>query len=111
MAFLCSLAVGLLLSALNVKYRDIRYAVPFLLQLLLFASPLGYSAQDIRGVARIAYAVNPVTAIAEGFRWAVLGLPRPPLVFLIVPTVGTAILVITGLLYFHRTERGFADIL
>lgn len=110
MAFLCSFAVGLWLSALNVKYRDIRYAVPFLLQLLLFASPLGYSAKEIHGVARVAFALNPVTGIAEGFRWAVLGLPQPPLVFLLVPTLGTAALLITGLLYFRNTERTFADI-
>jgi lipopolysaccharide transport system permease protein len=110
MAFVTSFAVGLWLSALNVKYRDIRYAVPFLLQVLLFASPLGYSAENIHGVARIAYAVNPVTAIAEGFRWTILGLPRPPAVFLIVPTLGTAVLLITGLVYFRRTERSFADI-
>jgi lipopolysaccharide transport system permease protein len=110
MAFSCSVAVGLWLSALNVKYRDIRYAVPFLLQLLLFASPLGYSADQIHGWARIAYALNPVTAIAEGFRWTVLGLPLPPIVFLIAPTLGTAALLVTGLLYFRKTERTFADI-
>jgi lipopolysaccharide transport system permease protein len=110
MAFLSSLAVGLWLAALNVKYRDIRYAVPFLLQLLLFASPLGYSAEEIRGAARIAYAINPVTGIAEGFRWTVLGLPQPALAFLIVPTLGTAVLLVSGLVYFRRTERTFADI-
>jgi len=110
MAFLSSFAVGLWLSALNVKYRDIRYAVPFVLQLLLFASPLGYSATDVHGLARVAFAVNPVTGIAEGFRWVVLGLPRPPAVLLIVPTVGAAALLLAGLLYFRNTERTFADI-
>ena len=110
MAFLCSFAVGLWLSALNVKYRDIRYAVPFVLQLLLFASPLGYSAAEIHGLKRIAYVINPVTGIAEGFRWVVLGLPQPPLVMLIVPTFGAAALLLTGLLYFRHTERTFADI-
>lgn len=110
MAFLCGFAIVLWLSALNVRYRDIRYAVPFLLQLLLFASPLGYSAEDVSGLARWAFAVNPVTGIAEGFRWAALGLPRPPLEYLIVPTIGTVVLLVTGLLYFRGTERTFADI-
>ena len=110
MAFVCSFAVGLWLSALNVKYRDIRYAVPFLLQVLVFASPLGYSAKEIHGLARLAFALNPVTGIAEGFRWALLGVPQPPLVYLLVPTLGTAALLITGLLYFRKTERTFADI-
>jgi lipopolysaccharide transport system permease protein len=110
MAFLCGFAIVLWLSALNVRYRDIRYAVPFILQLLLFASPLGYSASEVSGLARWAFAVNPVTGIAEGFRWAALGLPRPPLVYLIVPTIGTAVLFVTGLLYFRSTEHTFADI-
>jgi lipopolysaccharide transport system permease protein len=110
MAFVCGFAIVLWLSALNVKYRDIRYAVPFLLQLLLFASPLGYSARDVTGLARWAFAVNPVTGIAEGFRWAALGLPPPPVVYLVVPTVGAVLLLVTGLLYFRNTERTFADI-
>ena len=110
MAFLCPFAIALWLSALNVKYRDIRYVVPFLLQLLLFASPLGYSVADVHGWAKVAFAINPVTGIAEGFRWVVLGLPQPPLVFLISPTLGTAALLVTGLLYFRQSERKFADI-
>lgn len=110
MAFLCGFAIVLWLSALNVRYRDIRYAVPFLLQLLLFASPLGYSAGDVSGPTRWFFAINPVTGIAEGFRWAALGLSPPPLVYLIVPTIGTAVLFVTGLLYFRNTEHTFADI-
>ena len=110
MAFLSAFAFGLWFSALNVRYRDVRYVVPFLLQFLLFASPLAYSATEIQGPARILYAVNPVTGIAEGFRWAVLGLPPPPLVYLIVPTIGALALLVTGLLYFHKTERSFADV-
>jgi lipopolysaccharide transport system permease protein len=110
MAFLCGFSIVLWLSALNVRYRDIRYAVPFLLQFLLFASPLGYSAAKVEGAGRWAFALNPVTGIAEGFRWAALGVPRPPLLYLIVPTIGTAVLLVSGLLYFHKTERTFADI-
>jgi lipopolysaccharide transport system permease protein len=110
-AYLSSFAVALWLSALNVKYRDIRYVVPFILQVLLFASPLAYSATDIHGPARILYAINPVTGIAEGFRWVVLGLPPPPAVYLIGPTLGTTALLVTGLLYFRKAERTFADLL
>jgi lipopolysaccharide transport system permease protein len=111
MAFLSSFAVGVWLSALNVRYRDVRYAVPFLLQLLVFASPLGYSATDIQGWARLAFALNPVTGIAEGFRWSLLGTPRPPTLFLVVPTVGAAVFLITSLFYFRQTERTFADLI
>jgi lipopolysaccharide transport system permease protein len=111
MAFISAFAMGVWLSALNVKYRDIRYAVPFLLQLLVFASPLGYPVTEIQGFARILYAINPVTGIAEGFRWVVLGLDPPPLVFLIVPTIGAFVLLITGVLYFRRSERTFADLI
>jgi lipopolysaccharide transport system permease protein len=110
MAFLCGFSIVLWLAALNVRYRDIRYAVPFLLQLLLFASPLGYSARNVGGLGRWAFALNPVTGIAEGFRWAALGVPRPPLIYLIVPTVGTAVFLVSGLIYFRKTERTFADI-
>ena len=111
MAFLSAFAVGLWLSALNVRYRDIRYAVPFLLQFLLFASPLGYPVTEIHGPARILYAINPVTGIAEGFRWVVLGLAPPPLVYLIGPTLGTFVLLVTGILYFRKSERSFADLI
>ena len=110
MAFLSAFAVGMWLSALNVRYRDVRYVVPFLLQVLLFASPLGYPVTDIHGLARILYALNPVTGFAEGFRWTVLGLPQPPLMFLIVPTLVTFGLLLTGLVYFRKTERSFADV-
>ena len=110
MAFVSAFAVGMWLSALNVRYRDVRYVVPFLLQLLLFASPLGYPVTDIHGFARILYALNPVTGFAEGFRWTVLGLPQPPLMFLIVPTLVTFVLLVTGLVYFRKTERSFADV-
>lgn len=111
LAFASALAVGVWLAALNVRYRDIRYAVPFLLQFLIFASPLGYSATEIQGLARILYAINPVTGVAEGFRWSLLGVPAPPLVFLVVPTVGTIVLLLTGLFYFRNTERTFADLI
>jgi lipopolysaccharide transport system permease protein len=111
MAFLSAFAVGVWLSALNVRYRDIRYAVPFLLQMLVFASPIGYPVTEIQGFVRILYAINPVTGIAEGFRWVVLGLDPPPPVFLIVPTIGTFVLLITGVLYFRMSERTFADLI
>jgi len=111
MAFLCAFAIGVWLSALNVRYRDVRYVVPFLLQILLFLSPLGYPVTEIHGFARILYAINPVTGIAEGFRWVVLDLPPPPWVYLIVPTLGTFVLLVTGALYFRKSERSFADLI
>lgn len=111
MSFLSAFAVGVWLSALNVRYRDVRYAVPFILQLLLFASPLGYSVAEVEGWAKFFLALNPVTGIAEGFRWSLLGTPPPAALYFVVPLLGTCVVLVGGLLYFHRTERTFADLI
>jgi lipopolysaccharide transport system permease protein len=112
LALAAALAVGILLSALNVRYRDIRYVVPFLIQLGLFASPVAYSADLVPAEWRALYELNPMAGVLEGFRWALLGQGTPPPVgVLAVSTVGTVLVLVLGLAYFRRVERTFADVI
>ena len=102
-------AVGLWLSALNVKYRDVRYAIPFLVQVWLFATPIAYPASLVPEKWRTLYGLNPMTGVVEGFRWSLLGTPDTlhPSVFL--SAVVVVVLLGGGLVYFRRMERTFAD--
>ncbi len=111
LALTTALGVGLWLSALNVAYRDIGYVTPFLVQAWLYASPVVYSVSIIpEGWARVAYGLNPMAGVVQGFRWAILG-GDPPAAGLLALSVGVAILfLITGAMYFRRTERTFADV-
>jgi len=103
-------AVGLWLSALNVRYRDVRYTVPFLVQLWMFATPVAYPLSVVPESWRPLYALNPMVGVIEGFRWALLGNgPAPGLAVAISAAVVLAILV-SGLFYFRRTELTFADV-
>jgi lipopolysaccharide transport system permease protein len=109
LAAVTALGVGLWLSALNVKYRDVRYVIPFLVQLWLFASPVAYSASIVPSAWRPVYDLNPMAGVVEGFRWALLGTGHlDPLVG--VSALGSLSLLVSGLVYFRRTERTFADI-
>lgn len=110
LAMMTSLGVGLWLSAINVKYRDIRYVVPFLIQLWLFASPVVYSANLLPEQFRAVYGLNPMAGVIEGFRWALLGTAPPSSLIVLSSAMVTAILV-SGAFYFRRNERGFADVL
>jgi lipopolysaccharide transport system permease protein len=111
LALLTALGAGLLFSALNVKYRDVRYAVPFLIQILLFASPVAYPASLVHGAYRTIYGLNPLSGVIEGFRFSLLGTGRPSASMLAVSVVSSLVLFAAGLLYFARTERGFADVI
>jgi lipopolysaccharide transport system permease protein len=111
LALATALGIGLILSSLNVRYRDVRYAVPFLVQIGLFASPVGYPATAVHGIWRTMYSLNPLTGILEGFRWSVLGVGHPSLGMLAISTVSAVALVVVGVLYFARTERTFADVI
>lgn len=103
------LAVSVPLSALNVKYRDVRQALPVLLQLGLFASPVVYSSSLVKGDWRYAYALNPLATVLDGFRWSVADGPAPgPEGFVSLAVV--LVLLGAGLLYFTRVERSFADV-
>ncbi|MGB2896980.1 MAG: ABC transporter permease, partial [Anaerolineales bacterium] len=111
LALVTSLGVGLWLSALNVQYRDVGYVTPFLLQAWMFASPVVYSATLIpEGWARIAYGLNPMAGVVQGFRWAILGVGEPPSGLIIISILMALFLLISGMLYFKRMERTFADV-
>jgi lipopolysaccharide transport system permease protein len=104
-------SVSIWLSALDVQYRDVRYAVPFLVQVWLFATPVIYASADVPARWQVLLALNPMSGIIEGFRWALLGGAEPPLAALTVSVVVVAALLATGLLYFRRMERTFADVI
>jgi lipopolysaccharide transport system permease protein len=109
-AVAAALGVSIAFSALNVRYRDVRYVVPFLAQLWLFCTPIAYPSTLLPGAWRTVSAINPMTGVVEGFRWAFLGTSAPWLLIGISAVSATVLLVI-GLAYFGRVERGFADIL
>lgn len=105
-----ALAVGLWLSALNVKYRDVQHLIPFLVMAWMYASPVAYSANMIpEGKWRLLYSLNPMTGVIQGFRWALTGGP-PPGQMILVSGVVVLVLLLGGLFYFRRMERIFADV-
>jgi lipopolysaccharide transport system permease protein len=105
------LGPALWLSAINVRYRDVRQAVPFLLQVWLFVSPVAYSSTLIEGTLRYLYALNPMVGVIEGFRWAFLGTARDIGTMLLISTCSSVALLVGGAYYFRRVERSFADII
>jgi len=112
LAFLTALGPGLLITALNVKYRDFRYIIPFMVQLGFFVSPVGYLSSTVGEKWRLLYSLNPAVGVIDGFRWALLGGqntidPRSFLLSLLV----TAILLWLGIAYFRKMERTFADVI
>jgi lipopolysaccharide transport system permease protein len=116
LAFLAAIGPGLWITALNVKYRDFRYVIPFLVQFGLYVSPVGYSSDVIRqrfgDMAFLLYSLNPMVAVIDGFRWAILGGEATiywPGFLLSLLVVGLFMLV--GVRYFRKTERTFADII
>jgi len=110
LAFATSLGAGLWLSALNVQYRDVRYTVPFLTQLWLFATPVIYPSSTVHSPWRIILGLNPMTGVVEGFRWALLGIGEAPGAMIYTSMGVSLLLVFTGLIYFNRMEKTFADI-
>jgi lipopolysaccharide transport system permease protein len=110
LATLTALAVGLWLSALNVQYRDVKYTIPFLVQVWLFVTPVAYSSTLVPERWRPLYALNPMTGVVEGFRWALLGHRTAPGPMLLVSTASVLLLLVGGLFYFRRMEQRFADV-
>ena len=105
-----ALSVGLWLSALNVQYRDVQHIIPFIIQAWMYASPVAYSAELIpSGPWRFVYGLNPVAGVIQGFRWALLG-ANPPGDLMLVSVGMVVIMLVTGLCYFRRMERTFADV-
>ncbi|HEX6229832.1 MAG TPA: ABC transporter permease [Solirubrobacterales bacterium] len=103
------LGVSAALSAVNVRYRDVRYVIPFAIQMWLFATPIAYPASLVDEPLRTLWAANPMVGVVEGFRWAVLGNGDAPLALIGVSAVSAAALLLAGLAYFDRVERSFAD--
>ena len=112
LALLAALGAGFWLSALMVRYRDFRFIVPFIVQFGLYISPVGFSSNVVPEKWRLLYSLNPMVGVIDGFRWCLLGGEHEiywPGV--LVSTIVILILVSTGVLYFRRTERTFADII
>jgi lipopolysaccharide transport system permease protein len=112
MVFAAALGIGLWISALMVKYRDFRFIVPFVVQFGLYISPVGFTSRVVPAQWRLLYSVNPLVGIIDGFRWAVLGAdysldPRS----LMLSTVIITVTIVSGVRYFRRTERTFADVI
>jgi lipopolysaccharide transport system permease protein len=108
---LSALGIGILLSAVNVKYRDVQSGIPLLVQLWLFASPIAYPVTLVPEAYREIYAINPMVSILQLFRWAVIGTAPPTLGMVAVSTATAAGFFAVGLAYFRRTERTFADVI
>jgi lipopolysaccharide transport system permease protein len=112
-ALITALGFGVGMSALNAKYRDVGYTVPFVTQLLFFLSPVLYSADSsvVPIAIRPLYYLNPMVGVIEGFRWALLGVGQPPRLITLVSAVMATLLFVAACLYFRRRERSFADLI
>ncbi|MHB1357075.1 MAG: ABC transporter permease [Anaerolineae bacterium] len=110
LALVTALGMGLWLSAMNVRYRDIRYVIPFLVQFWMFASPVTYPSSIIPAQWRWLYGLNPMAGVIEGFRWALLGTGTAPGLLLIASVIAALTLLVSGTFYFRRMERTFADV-
>src|SRR5437870_7596460 len=111
-ALVASTGAGLWLAALNVEYRDFRYVVPFLVQLGFYVSPVGFSSAIIPEKWRLIYSLNPLVGVIDGFRWSISG--GSALIFLLGIWIGlavTVLLLLSGIWYFRRMERTFADVI
>lgn len=111
LAIMTAVGVGLWLGAMNVKYRDVRYMVPFIIQAWLFATPVAYPSSLLTGPWRTLYGLNPMASVIEGFRWALLGTGAAPGSMVAVSFVVSCLLLISGIFYFRRMEKTFADVI
>jgi len=111
LAVITALGVGLWLSALNVIYRDVGYVLPFLTQFWMFLTPVVYPSSKIPAQWQLLYALNPMVGVVEGFRWSLLGTANAPGPMVAVSSFISLLLLVSGLFYFRRMKRTFADIL
>jgi lipopolysaccharide transport system permease protein len=111
LALVTSLGVGLWLSALNVQYRDVQHAVPFLAQFWMFSTPIAYPSSLLSEPWRTLYALNPMVGVVEGFRWALLGTQPAPGAILIASSLVAVLVLVGGAFYFRRMEKTFADVI
>jgi len=110
LALVTALGVGLWLSALNVEYRDVRYTIPFLTQVWLFATPIAYPSSLLPEPWRTLYGLNPMVGVVEGFRWALLGTATAPGWMIVASSLAALLILVTGAYYFRRMECSFADV-
>ena len=112
LAFAASFGVGLWMAALMVKYRDFKFIVPFIVQFGLYISPVGFSSSIVPDKWRLLYSLNPIVGVIDGFRWCILGgehkLYLPGFV---ASLVSISFLVVSGIWYFRKTEKTFADVI
>ncbi len=111
MVILLASGCGLVAGALQVRYRDIAYVVPFLLQFLLYASPIAYSAAVVPAKYRVIYDINPLTWLLSEFRWSLLHQPAPPGWQIILSIIVPICVFVGGVIIFEQMERGFADVI
>lgn len=110
LALVTALGVGIWLAALNVEFRDVRYVIPFLVQIWLFATPIAYASSLLHGAWRTLYGLNPMVGVVEGFRWALLGTRVDVGPSVMLSALVSVVLLISGAYYFRRMERTFADV-
>lgn len=110
LALATALSVSLWLSALNVKYRDVRHTIPFLTQFWMYASPVVYPVSLVPDKWRLLYSLNPLVGVIEGFRWGLLGKDSPDLLAITISAVVVTALLIGGLVFFNQQEPTFADV-
>lgn len=111
-AFALAMGMGLWIAALNVNYRDFRIVVPFVVQFGLYLSPVGFSSNIVPDQWRLLYSSNPMVGVIDGFRWAILGTDTPfywPSFFICI--IWTAVMLISGVIFFRKTEKTFADVI
>jgi lipopolysaccharide transport system permease protein len=109
-ALITALGAGLWFSALNVKYRDVRFVMPFLIQIWMFATPIAYPSSLIPGPWRILYGMNPMVGVIEGFRCMLPGNQTQPGLMIVISSTIALALLISGVFYFKRVEKTFADV-
>jgi lipopolysaccharide transport system permease protein len=110
LALVTALGTGLWFSALNVRYRDVRFVMPFLVQIWMFATPIAYPSSLIPGNWRILYGLNPMVGVIEGFRCMLPGIPTQPSLMIAVSSLVALAVLIGGVFYFKRVEKTFADV-
>ena len=109
LSFLASLGTGLLITALNVKYRDFRYIIPFLVQIGLYITPVGFTSSIVPQQYQLLYNLNPMVAVVDGFRWCIIGQEKLYIPGLLMSVGVTLLFLFLGIWYFRKTEKSFAD--
>jgi lipopolysaccharide transport system permease protein len=110
LAIATSLGAGLWLAAFNVRFRDVRYVIPFLIEIWLLATPIAYPASLLSERWRAVYALNPMVGVVEGFRWILLGTDTRPGLLILVSSLAAVLLLLSGLVVFRRMEKNLADV-